>query len=162
MGRRHACSCSHRDPYHYMRQCFEGVCIAACRLYCQKSVAKVGAGPKGGIVDGSYGRREDNRAGRRPLGRPMRIAYPSTTTKTHPSFLWRYQLGVITFKMATAINKGEPRLPDLWFHISLKCTETFGVCLPQNERITGIHVGGSRARFYGAAQSKEMKCCPGR
>jgi hypothetical protein len=38
-------------------------------------------------------------------GRPMRIAHPSTTTKTHPSFLWRYQLGVITSEMATAVNK---------------------------------------------------------
>jgi hypothetical protein len=81
MGRRHACSCSHRDPYHYMRL-FCRVIISgdifvihtnvlkACALLhagytVKKSVAKVGAGPKGGIVDGSYGRREDNRAGRR-------------------------------------------------------------------------------------------------
>jgi len=38
--------------------------------------------------------------------RPMRIAYLSTTTKTHPSFLWNYQIGVITFEMATVINEG--------------------------------------------------------
>jgi hypothetical protein len=31
-------------------------------------------------------------------------------------------------------------LPDLWFHIFLKCTETFGACLSHNEGMTGIHV----------------------
>jgi len=72
--------------------------------------------------------------------RPMRIAYPSTTTKTHPSFLWNYQAGVNTFKMATVINKVQPRLPDLWFHIFLKSTETFGACLSHNEGMTGKNV----------------------